>query len=299
MPIHSFTSARLPALLEFVEALCSWGSQGRELGLQTFKQTLRQPGLDSEENCFLAVEGGRVQGYCLVFPELPIGRVVLQLDVALPLSGGSLARDLVRSGVNRARELGVKVAHVCVAGPSTKDKLLQEERFHPVRAYWEMLWRHEELETVSVPPGFTVRAFQPGDAPVLTAIQNAAFEGSWGFCPNTAAQIEYRSSMANTSKKGILLLFHGDETAGYCWTCITPLEGNTRGVIGMIGVAPDYRGQGLSRTILLAGMEYLRSINVADIGLEVDGSNTPAIRLYNSVGFEKVGERQWFERVVS
>ena len=46
-------------------------------------------------------------------------------------------------------------------------------------------------------------------------------------------------------------------------------------------------------------MKYLRSINVADIGLEVDGTNTPAIRLYHSVGFEKVGERQWFERLMS
>ena len=28
--------------------------------------------------------------------------------------------------------------------------------------------------------------------------------------------------------------------------------------IGMIGVSPDYRGRGISGTVLLAGMEYLR-----------------------------------------
>ncbi len=66
--------------------------------------------------------------------------------------------------------------------------------------------------------------------------------------------------------------------------------------MGMIGVVPDYRGQGVSRAILLAGMEYLGSIGVAVIALQVDGSNTPAIGLYTSVGFEKAGEHQWFER---
>lgn len=63
----------------------------------------------------------------------------------------------------------------------------------------------------------------------------------------------------------------------------------------MIGVVPDFRGKGVSRSILLAGMDYLKSIGVADIGLQVDGSNTPATRLYASVGFEKVGEGHWFE----
>ncbi len=42
-------------------------------------------------------------------------------------------------------------------------------------------------------------------------------------------------------------------------------------------------------------MDYLQSINVDEIGLHVDGNNTPAIRLYTSVGFEKVGELHWYE----
>ena len=46
---------------------------------------------------------------------------------------------------------------------------------------------------------------------------------------------------------------------------------------------------------LTAGMEYLQSAGVAEIGLEVDGNNTPAIRLYHSAGLAKVGELNWFE----
>ena len=46
---------------------------------------------------------------------------------------------------------------------------------------------------------------------------------------------------------------------------------------------------------LTASMEYLQSAGVAEIGLEVDGNNTPAIRLYHSAGLGKAGELNWFE----
>ena len=42
-------------------------------------------------------------------------------------------------------------------------------------------------------------------------------------------------------------------------------------------------------------MQNLKSTGVADIGLHFDGINSPAIRLYTSVGFEMVGELYWFE----
>lgn len=298
MPVRAFTQRQFPALLDFVENLRSWDSQGRELGRRTFEETLNQPGSVPENDCFLLEENGRIQGFCLVVPELPINRAVLELEIDPQLEGGPSEKEVVLRALDRAREMGAEVVHVCVASAS-RSKLLEDQGFSLVRTYWDMLWRQEELPKPQVPPGFRVRSFAHGDAPVLTAVQNAAFEGSWGFCPNTVEQTEYRRTMANTSKQGIIFLSHGDETAGYCWTCVSPTDGATRGVIGMIGVVPDYRGRGVSRTILLAAMEYLRSIGVADIGLQVDGSNTPAIRLYTSVGFQKTGELQWLERGLS
>ena len=140
-----------------------------------------------------------------------------------------------------------------------------------------------------------VRHFKPGDSAALAQVQNAAFTGSWGFCPNTVEQIEYRSGMSNTSHQGILFLHDQDQLAGYCWTCVAPSGGKTKGIIGMIGIDPRHRGQGVSKPVLVAGMEHLLSIHVDEIGLHVDGNNTPAIRLYNSVGFEKVGELHWYE----
>ena len=299
MPVLNYTGGQLPALLDFVETCSSWGDQGRDLGRRTFQDILGQPGLDPEENCLLLEEDGRLQGYSLVLPEPPISRAVMELEVAASVSSSPQELELVRWGVARAGELRARVIHICVSDPSPKAERLQEEGFYLVRRYLDMVWRRDALPSAPIPDGFSVRPFQPGDAAVLTEIQNAAFSGSWGFSPNTLEQIEYRSSMSNTSHEGILFLKEGDNTAGYCWTCLFPVDGSIRGIIGMIGVSPDYRGRGISSAILLAGMEYLRSLDVADIRLQVDGSNTPAVRLYTSVGFEKARELHWFERDLS
>ena len=48
------------------------------------------------------------------------------------------------------------------------------------------------------------------------------------------------------------------------------------------------RGQRLGTRMLAAVMAQLRAEGVGDVGLEVDPSNTPAIRLYERFGFETV-----------
>jgi mycothiol synthase len=296
--VSNFSGDRLPALLDYVENVSSWGDRGRALGRQTLQEKLGQPWLAPTDNCYLIEDGDRVGGFCLVVPEALIGRAVLELEVAPELVGGIHHGELLRRAVGRAIELGAQVIHSCLPDPSPQSSLLRAEGFSLVRTYWDLVWSGDALPDSAVPDGFTIRSFQTGDAAVLTKVQNAAFGGSWGFCPNSVEQIEYRSLMVNTPQQGILFLRNGEETAGYCWTCLVPVDGAIRGVIGMIGVVPEYQGRGMSRHILLAGMEFLRSLDVASIGLEVDETNDPAIRLYNSVGFKKAGECHWFERTV-
>ena len=296
MPVLSFTADRLPALLDFVESVSSWGAQGRDLGRKTFEETLGQPGFDPQNDCFLLEEGGKLLGYGFAHHEGPISRVVLELKAAPHLEGTSSEQELILRTLSRAEEHGPVVIHVCVQIPSPVASFLAEQGFASVRNYDDMLWNQEVPPSIDIPEGFTARSFKPGDATLLTEVQNSAFAASWGFSPNTVEQIEYRSSMVNMSHKGICFLLDGEKAAGYCWTCLVPVNGSIRGIIGMIGVVPDYRGRGISRPILAAGMESLRSQDVADIGLQVDSSNTPGVRLYTSVGFEKVGELHWIGR---
>lgn len=295
MPVRNFTWNDLPELLSFVDSIQSQSShQSKDLARRTFHEVLEQPGLEPEENCLLVEEDGRIQGYCLVFPEPLIKRAVLGPDIVSGLDGSPLEKELIIRALARAEQLGAQVAHLCLAEGSPKRNLLEEQGFSLERVYWDMVWHGESVPQDGRPDGFTIRPFRPSDAGTLTEIQNLTFTGTWGFSPNTVEQIEYRSSMSNTSHPGILFLFDEAQVAGYCWTCIAPAGEKIRGVIGMIGVSPAYRGRGLSKPLLLEGMQYLKSTGVEDIGLHVDGNNGPAIRLYTSVGFEKVGELNWF-----
>ena len=298
MPVVKYTNRHNTALVEFVASLDSSSSELYDLCLRTFQGVLGQPGLDPTENCLVLEQSGQIKGLALIFREFPIGRSIIEVMTTPDLAGSPDEIDLVQRAIAKAESQKLSVAHICVMADSGRGKVLEQAGFTKVRTYLDMLWNMDELAELELPEGYSVLSFQTGDTPLLTQVQNDAFTGSWGFCPNTEEQIEYRTQMPNTSKDGILFLMEGNSPAGYCWTVMVPAENGVRGIIGMIGVVPDYRGKGVSRHILQAGMKHLRSIGLAEIGLEVDGNNAPAVGLYKSAGFKTVGERHWFERVL-
>lgn len=56
-----------------------------------------------------------------------------------------------------------------------------------------------------------------------------------------------------------------------------------------IGVLPDRRGQGLGRALMAWIAEEARAAGVPKVELHVLPNNTPARRLYEGLGFERVG----------
>ena len=298
MTVRTFTWADLPALFELVSLVRAGGAEGPG-STELLREELAQPGLAPQENCFLYENDRELQAYYIVHPELPIGRAVLEMGLRPGHTGGGIEREVVRSAMVRAKGMGAGALHVCLPPTESRRALLEEEGFSKVRDYWTMRWRQKELSSTELPEGFSVESSRPVDVQRLTEVQNASFSGSWGFCPNTVEEVTHRAGMSICSPEGILFLAHGKDTAGYCWTCVRGDSGSLIGVIWMIGIAPAYRGRGLSKPILLAGMDYLNSRGVKTIRLDVDGDNSPAIGLYTSVGFVKVGEDHWFEAPLS
>lgn len=59
-------------------------------------------------------------------------------------------------------------------------------------------------------------------------------------------------------------------------------------------VSPAHRNQGMARALLDASEDLARGTDKATVGLHVGGGNIPALRLYESYGFEEVSQqRSW------
>ena len=268
-----------------------------EFDEESMKNHLSLPGLDPERDCFISWESSADVGLAILWPELPIRRAVLEMGISDANSPQAVEQALVDAAVARACDLPVSVLHVQVPSPDdARRQLLYDAGFLPVRRYALMRWRSDVLPRVELPEGFTLRSFRAGhDEQRLADIQNAAFGDSWGFSPNTVEQVEARVASKATTLEGILLVTRSDDLAAYNWTVRPAGPGGKLGRIAMTGVHPEYRGMGLSRPTVLAGMEWLASQGVEVIELDMDSSNRTAARVYESLGFRKVSDTVWFE----
>ena len=61
-----------------------------------------------------------------------------------------------------------------------------------------------------------------------------------------------------------------------------------KGHVVSIAVLPEYRRQGIGKNLLLNAEKALKEYGAKEIILEVRVSNTPAINLYEKLGYEKV-----------
>ena len=58
------------------------------------------------------------------------------------------------------------------------------------------------------------RPLVPGGEAEFTELQNRAFDGSWGFCPNTTTEIIEQLNTPGCGHDGVILTYHGDEAVG-------------------------------------------------------------------------------------
>ncbi len=116
--------------------------------------------------------------------------------------------------------------------------------------------------------------------PALAQIERECFSSPWS-----------EASLREELGKGIFLVAERDgKVLGYVG-CQTVLD---EGYITNIAVSPDCRREGVGRSLISGLLERAGEKGLSFVTLEVRASNLPAIGLYKSIGFGKVGVRKNF-----
>jgi len=276
---------------------------GRCTSAQALSEALGRPNHVPGQDLFVAEAAGKVVGYIDVRSELGIGRAVLDCLVHPERRRKGLATELVHRASRRARELGARVAHVPILEDNVAAKgLLTKLGFGFVRRFLELRRELFEAHLPDAEQGALLsRHLQPGEEDKLTRIQNRSFAGTWGYNPTAVEETVYHLSLTGRSPEDVILIFAADRPVGYCWTLVNPetsAAGENVGRIYMLGVDPDYRGSGIGKQALLAGLAHLKSKGIEVAELTVDSQNPAACALYESGGFKISSTSAWYEKTL-
>jgi mycothiol synthase len=251
----------------------------------------------------LLIADGEIAGYA-------------HLDRTDPAAGPS--GELVIHPAYRRRHFGLALVQALAAeaGPHqlrlwahgdlpAAGRLAAAAGFERVRALWQMRRSLQlALDKPQVPDGITIRTFRAGqDGDEWTELNRRAFashpeQGAW-----TRADLDLREREPWFDPDGFFLAERDGKLVGFHWTKIHRQDGQQAdhahqaiGEVYVVGVDADEQGSGLGRALTLVGLRYLRSRGLLQAMLYVDESNTPAIRLYESLGFAHWGTDVMFAR---
>lgn len=156
----------------------------------------------------------------------------------------------------------------------------------------------------SLPPSITIDCFDPSrDSKGWLRLNARVFadhpeQSAW-----TADDLALRMKEPWFSPKGFFLARREGRCIAFCWTKVHgeggPNHGHHHGKnhghdpigeIYVIGVDPEFQGEGLGRLLTLVGMDYLKRIGLRTVMLYVEGDNTRAQQLYEDLGFARWGK---------
>ncbi len=259
-------------------------------------------GGDAQARSLLLMAGPALAGYAHLDPgdpgEGPAGELVIHPDYR----GRGLGLTLARALLAEAAPQPLRVwAHGDLPAAAA---LAERAGFARMRALW-MMQRPlaGPLPEPVLPAGVTLRTFSVGaDEAAWLDLNRKAFarhpeQGAW-----TAEDLSLRERESWFDPAGFFLAERSGKLAGFHWTKIHTRAENENpaglshesgqesfGEVYVVGVDPAEQGSGLGRALTLAGLGYLRSRGLPSVMLYVDEDNTPAIRLYESLGFTHQG----------
>jgi mycothiol synthase len=194
-----------------------------------------------------------------------------------------IARTLLDAAIGLVAEAGGGHVHMWVPKPTeTSDQLAASIGLHRGR---ELCQLRRPLP-VDERPTVEVRPFVPGqDEATWLEVNNRAFhwhpeQGGWDL-----ETLRNREEQPWFDPAGFLLHERDGKLAAFCWTKVHADHDPPLGEIYVVAVDPGFRGLGLGRAMVLAGLDHLARQCLGTGMLYVDSDNAGALRLYEDLGF--------------
>lgn len=158
--------------------------------------------------------------------------------------------------------------------------------FEPSRTLLEIRMRLPEvLPDAPLPAGVELRAFVRGkDDAEWLALNNLVFESHPEQSNWDHHDLAARLTQPWFDAQDFLVATYGGRMVAYNWLKLD--HGARNGEIYVIGVHPAERGQHFGRSLTVLGMKHMRERGMTDASAYVDASNSSALALYYSLGFQ-------------
>jgi mycothiol synthase len=183
----------------------------------------------------------------------------------------------------------------------TERRLLQEEAaFKPLPARDLRLVRSLDipLSAARLPAGIILRQGVHGEEELeqYQDLHRAVFDG-------IGMGLDYHQSPVYEPDLDLVAVDATGTFAAFCLCELTEVADGTgeytAGEIGVIGTRLTHQRRGLGRALLLTGLQLLKECGTTRVFLETELAETPALRLFTSIGFQRVSSWQWMTKEIA
>jgi len=269
--------------------------QGRAIGHLHRRALARQATMLWEE------DDGRLLAYALVAPP----STVLTFQVHPQARDSGLETQILTWAITGAQEQARRRGRAfslwcrCHEHETRRRALLEEAGFTPLPARDLRLVCALDisLPAAQLPAGFVLRGGVHGEElEPYQEFHQAVFDG-------ISMGLDYHRSPAYEPDLDLIAVDATGTFVAFCLCELTEVADSggeyTVGEIGVIGTRPTHQGRGLGRALLLTGMHRLKERGATGVFLETEQAETPALRLFTSVGFRRVSAWQWMTKEIA
>ncbi|MFJ6854957.1 GNAT family N-acetyltransferase [Streptomyces sp. NPDC091271] len=253
-------------------------------------------------------DGVRTRTYDVCDNGRPVGAVAISTDPAFGASAGIL-RSLGIDEAHRRRGRGTIAAlaaeEVLRGWGCTQVRLVAPVDNHAARALATVLGYDERsrnmLKTLrrtapALPAGVTGRPMTEQEYAAWAATSVDTYTQEWveRGVPEEQARRKSETDHATNLPDGLAtpgmyfhVLVHDGAVLGYVWVARRDVpDGDDLGYVFDVEVREEYRGRGYGRALMHLAEEITLDAGLGLLGLHVFADNTPALRLYESLGYE-------------